>query len=207
MSSAIGSKSFNLNTKWLTCIGDSITNSDWSNLYISKTYQYPKLIQQMIGGNCRELNKGVPGDKTSDALARIWDILYYTPTVATIYLGINDNLQSVDVATTQANIQSIIDKIKATGCNRIIICNIHPIYSSDGLGNINTAYAARRTAIASVASSNSIPLCDFNTVDTVFPTDYVVSDGIHLQKTGLVKLANKLKSVIDAQGWTTILQN
>lgn len=207
MSSASGSKVFNINTKWFTCIGDSIFGADWSNLFIPKTFQVPKLVQQMIGGNCRELNKSVPGDRSADALARIWDILYYPATVTVIYLGINDNLQSVDTTTFTNNIQSIIDKVKATGCTRIILCNIHPIYASDGSGTINTAYASRRTTIASIASSNNIPLCDFNTVAMVFPDDYAIVDGIHPTKTGIVKLANKLKSVIDAQGWTTVLQN
>lgn len=207
MSSASGSKVFNQNTKWLTCIGDSITNSDWSNLFIPKTYQYPKLIQQMIGGNCRELNKGVPGDRSADALARIWDITYYTPTVATIYLGINDNLQSVDQTTFQTNVQSIIDQVRATGCNKIILCNIHPIYASDGSGVINTAYATRRTTIQTLSTTNNIPLCDFNTVAMVWPTDYVTADGIHLQKSGLQKLADKLKAKIDELGWTYDLQN
>lgn len=205
MSSATGSKTFNQNTKFLTCIGDSITNSDWSNLVIPKRYQYPKLIKQIIGGNCRELNKGVPGDRSADALARIWDITYYTPTVATIYLGINDNLQNVDQPTFQTNMQTIIDKVRETGCNKIILCNIHPIYNTNG--TINVAYATRRTTIQSLATSNNIPLCDFNAVNMVWSTDYVVTDGIHLQKSGLQKLADKLKTTIDEQGWLDDLQN
>lgn len=187
----------NQKINWFSCIGDSLTNSDTS-LYIFKSQEYPKLIQQMIGGNCRERNLGVPGETTGAMLARINDILRYTPTVATIYAGINDCLSSVSTATMTANIQSIITSLQNAGCTKIILCQIHnPLTATD--------YSAYRTALANFATTNSIPFCDFSAVSLV-SADFF-SDNLHLQPSGQVKLANKLKATLDAQGWTTVLQN
>jgi lysophospholipase L1-like esterase len=182
---------------WLSCIGDSLTNSDMS-LYIPKSQEHPKLIKQMIGGNCRERNLGVPGNTTGAALARLPDILRYVPTVATIYLGINDCLSSISTATMTANIGSIISGLQGVGCNKIILCQIHiPLTATD--------YSAYRTALANYATANNLPFCDFSAVSLI-AADFF-PDNLHLTASGQIKLANKLKSTIDAQGWTTILQN
>jgi lysophospholipase L1-like esterase len=204
MSSATGSKTFNTSSKWLVCIGDSITNSDWANGYIPKSGQYPRLLQQMIGGNCRERNCGVAGDKTSDTLARMFDVLLYPIDVCVIYLGINDNFQAVPTGTTQTNYQSIIDKVKATGCTRIALCNIHNIPGTSGTADapLNT----QRTIIQNLATTNNLPLIDLHSINLVNPTDYF-SDIIHPAPSGITKITNAVKTVLDAQGWTSFLQN
>lgn len=204
MSSAYGNKVFNPNTKWLVCLGDSITNSDWANAFLSKGQQYPKLLQQLIGGNCRERNLGVPGDKTDAMLRRMWDATLYTPTVAVIYGGINDNFQGMSTTQTQSNIQSMIDKFKSAGCSRIILCNIHTIPGTGG--GSDSGLNPQRTIIQNLATSNSLPLCDLHAIGLVNPTDYY-TDIIHPSASGMVKIANAVKSTIDAQGWTSILQN
>lgn len=185
---------------WLFCIGDSLTNTD-TTLYIPKKQQYPKVLQQLIGGNCRERNLGVPGNTTTQALARInYDILrIYTPTVATIYLGINDCLQSIATSTTQSNLQTIITDLQNAGCNKIVICNIHHAQTA-------TDYSAYRTTLQNLATSNNLPFCDFYANAGLVSADFQ-ADNLHLQPSGLQKLANTLKATLDAQGWTTVLQN
>jgi lysophospholipase L1-like esterase len=183
--------------KWLAGIGDSLTNSDMS-LYIPKSQEYPKLLQNTIGGNCRSRNMGVPGNTSGAALARLNDFLRYPPTVSIIYLGINDKLSSVPTGTMTANILSIVQGLQAVGCSRFIICNIHN--TLDGVD-----YSAYRTALSSFASTNGFAFCDFSAISLVsgdfFP------DNLHLQASGHVKMANALKATLDAKGWTSILQN
>lgn len=204
MSSASGSKVFNTNTKWLVCIGDSITNSDWANGFYPKSQQYPKVLQQMIGGNCRERNCGVPGDRTTDTLARMYDVLLYPIDVAVIYLGINDNFQAVPTATTQSQYQSIIDQVKAKGCNKIILCNIHNIPGTSGTSD--TPLNTQRTIIQNLVTANNTAYCDLHAVNLINPTDYF-TDIIHPSLTGITKIASSVKSTLDAQGWTSFLQN
>jgi lysophospholipase L1-like esterase len=189
---------------WLVCMGDSITNDDWANAFIPKTQQYPKVVQKMIGGNCREKNLGVPGNTTTQMLARMKDFLQTVPTVATIYGGINDQLNSISTTTMTSNIQSMIDQLKAAGCTRIIICNIHNIPGTSGGSDGN--FSAYRTALQNLATTNNLPFCDFHAVTLINPTDYY-TDIIHPSASGRAKLASQLKATLDAQGWTSYLQN
>lgn len=185
-------------------MGDSITNDDWTNPFIQKPQQYPKLVQQMIGGNCREKNLGVPGNTTTQMLVRMPDFLRITPTVATIYGGINDQINNVTPTTMTSNIQSMINQLQAAGCTRIVICNIHTIPGTSG--GSDGSFTAHRTALQDIATSNNTAFCDFHAVSLINPTDYF-TDIIHPIASGRSKLANQLKATLDAQGWTSILQN
>lgn len=199
MSSASGNKTFNPSSKWLSCIGDSLTLTDNYAPFVQIYNAYPYVLKNLIGGNCRERNLGIAGNSSTDALNRMPDMLRIVPTVATIYLGINDNFQSISTSTTQSNIQSIIDQLKGVGCNKIILCNIHTIPPYE------PSMDTQRAIITGLATSNTLPLCDFKTVSLV-SGDYH-TDNIHLLPSGLTKLANALKATLDAQGWTTSLQN
>lgn len=189
---------------WLVCLGDSITNDDWANLYIPKTQQFPKVTQTLIGGNCREKNLGVPGNKTSQMLTRMPDVLQNLPTVCVIYGGINDQLNSISTTTMSSNIQSMITQLQNAGCSRIVICNIHKIPGTGG--GSDSGFDPYRTALQNLATSNNLPFCDFHAVNLINPTDYY-TDIIHPAASGRTKLAQQLKATLDAQGWTSILKN
>lgn len=199
MSSGVGNNVFNPNTKWLSCLGDSLTLTDNFAPFVQIYNAYPYVLKNLIGGNCRERNLGIAGNNSTQALARMNDMLRFIPTVAVIYIGINDNFQSIATSTTQTNIQSMIDQLKSAGCTRIVLCNIHTIPPSE------PSMDTQRTVITNLATTNNLPLCDFKSVSLV-AGDYH-TDNIHLLPSGLVKLANKLKSTLDAQGWTALLQN
>jgi lysophospholipase L1-like esterase len=134
----------------------------------------------------------------------MFDVLLYPIDVCVIYLGINDNFQAVSTATTQSTYQSIIDKVKATGCTRIALCNIHNIPGASGTSD--SALNAQRTVIQNLATSNNLPLIDLHAVNLINPTDYM-PDGIHPTSTGITKITNAVKATLDAQGWTSFLQN
>ncbi|PFJ03216.1 SGNH/GDSL hydrolase family protein [Priestia megaterium] len=186
--------------KQLKFMGDSFTNSD-DVLFIPKTDAYPHQVQLLVGGNCRSYNFGVHGETTAQMLARFSSMTKRgVPTVASIYGGTNDARQSITDAVTQANLEVMIDQLKAAGVTRIILCNIHTTTTPDD----NTRYTAKRTLIQTIAANKNVVLCDFSTVSFV-AADYQ-SDGYHLKASGLKKLANKFKSVLDAQGWTSLLQ-
>lgn len=181
---------------WLNCIGDSITNTATSNNFDIGAYPY--LVKQGIGGLCKERNFGVAGNTTTQMLTRINQILTPVPTVVTIYGGIND-YGSIDDATTTNNLNAMIDAVRNAGCNRIILCNIHPIVST-----ADSNYDAKRTVIQSVATNKGVTLCDFHQVTLINPDDY--ADGLHLTLSGRQKLATKLTSTINSLGWNSVLR-
>lgn len=199
MSSGAGNKVFNPNTKWLSCLGDSLTLTDNYAPFVQIYNAYPYVLKNLIGGNCRERNLGIAGNNSTDALNRMPDMLRIVPTVAVIYIGINDNFQSIATSTTQSNVQSMITQLQNAGCNKIVLCNIHTIPPYE------PSMDTQRSVLSSLATSNNIPFCDFKAVSLV-SADYH-TDNIHLLPSGLAKLANALKATLDSQGWTTLLQN
>ena len=181
---------------WLNCLGDSLTNSDYTTL-IPKDQQYPHLLQTAIDGYCRARNLGKTGDTTTQMYARLQNALYPVPTVFVIYGGINDVIQSVADATTQTNLETMIDGIVAAGCARIILCNIHTMKDAT-----DSNYNAKRAVISAVAASKNVALCDLSEIEFV-TADYW--DVVHFKAAGLNKIANKIKATLDTQGWTSLL--
>ena len=93
-------------------LGDSLT----AGLGVAETQAYPALIQEKI----REkhlpydvINAGISGDTTAGGLARLDWVLQRKIDVLVLALGANDGLRGLPVAQTKANLQAIIDRVKA----------------------------------------------------------------------------------------------
>lgn len=68
------------------------------------------------------INKGVPGNTTNDALARIdQDVLSQDPRIVFVLFGGNDYLQKIPKETTFQNLSIIIEKIESQGAAVILI--------------------------------------------------------------------------------------
>lgn len=78
------------------------------------------------------LNAGVSGDTTEGALARLDnDVLARDPRIVIVGLGGNDYLQSVPIASTEANLHTIIRKIQGGGAMVIVLGFRFPSLSAD----------------------------------------------------------------------------
>ena len=93
-------------------LGDSLT----AGLGVAQEQAYPALIQEKI----REqnlpfdvINAGISGDTTAGGLARLDWVLQKKIDVLVLALGANDGLRGLPMAQTKANLQAIIDRVKA----------------------------------------------------------------------------------------------
>jgi acyl-CoA thioesterase-1 len=93
-------------------LGDSLT----AGLGVEQEQAYPALIQEKI----REknlpfgvINAGISGDTTAGGLARLDWVLQKKIDVLVLALGANDGLRGLPVAQMKANLQAIIDRVKA----------------------------------------------------------------------------------------------
>ena len=93
-------------------LGDSLT----AGLGVQQEQAYPALIQQKI----REknlpfdvINAGISGDTTAGGLARLDWVLQKKIDVLVLALGANDGLRGLPIAQMKANLQAIIDRVKA----------------------------------------------------------------------------------------------
>ena len=78
------------------------------------------------------INAGVSGDTTDMALARLdADVLAKDPRIVIVGLGGNDFLRSVDIATTERNLRSIVRRIHGSGAMVVLLGFRFPSLSLD----------------------------------------------------------------------------
>jgi lysophospholipase L1-like esterase len=77
-------------------------------------------MSQLLGTEI--LNRGVPGDTTELALARLEkDVLNDEPRIVIVCLGGNDSLQGVAIDTTFGNLTRIIEAIQRQGAMVVLV--------------------------------------------------------------------------------------
>jgi acyl-CoA thioesterase-1 len=94
--------------------GDSLTAG--YGLDDPSSQAYPALIQQKIDAAklpWRAVNAGLSGETTAGGLRRIDWILRQRIDVFVLALGANDGLRGIDPAETRANLQQILDRVRA----------------------------------------------------------------------------------------------
>ncbi|MEO6487874.1 MAG: arylesterase [Thermoanaerobaculia bacterium] len=81
---------------------------------------YPSRLAGMI--DTAVVNAGVSGETTEGALLRLdADVLARDPRVVIVGLGGNDFLRSVPIASTEANLRSIVTRIQGAGAMVILL--------------------------------------------------------------------------------------
>ena len=94
--------------------GDSLTAG--YGLADPAAQSYPALIQEKISAarlGWRVVNAGLSGETTSGGLRRIDWILRQPVDLFVLALGANDGLRGINPAVTRANLQQIIDRVRA----------------------------------------------------------------------------------------------
>ena len=100
--------------KTVIFFGDSLTAG--YGLEEPAAEAFPALIQQKITASrlsWRVVNAGLSGETTAGGLRRVDWILRQPVDVFVLALGGNDGLRGIDPAVTRANLQGIIDRVRA----------------------------------------------------------------------------------------------
>jgi acyl-CoA thioesterase-1 len=100
-------------TKTMLFFGDSLT----AGYGLDPDEAFPALIQKKldteIGPGWKVVNAGLSGETTAGGLRRLDWILRQRVDVFVIELGANDGLRGISPATSQANLQTMIDRVRA----------------------------------------------------------------------------------------------
>jgi acyl-CoA thioesterase-1 len=97
--------------KTIMILGDSLS----AGYGVDPDQAWPALLQKKIDAaslNYTVVNAGVSGNTSADGLQRIDWLLRRKPDVFVLELGGNDGLRGLPVATTKANLQAIIDRVR-----------------------------------------------------------------------------------------------
>lgn len=173
-------------------VGTSLT----AGLGLAQEDAYPALVQEKIdsaGLPFRVVNAGVSGETSAGALRRVDWLLRQPFEVLVLETGANDMLRGTDLDSTRANIQSIIDRVRAErpGVRIVLAGMLAP-------PNLGRGYANRFGELyPALAERNDLPLVPFLLEDVGGVREMNQGDGIHPNEEGARLLARNVWTVLE----------
>jgi acyl-CoA thioesterase I len=156
----------------IICFGDSLTFGTGA----SQGMDYPSQLSNMISKPV--FNKGVPGDTTARALARL-DQDVIAPRIVLVTLGGNDLKNGVPKEVAFENLKIIVESIQAQGA-LVIIGGIDLPFWGRGYGEAYEQLSKETGAVL-------IP----NILDGIMGNRQLMSDSIHPNDAGYTIMAER----------------
>jgi acyl-CoA thioesterase I len=162
---------------------------------LSPEQAFPALVQERIdqaGLPFEAVNAGVSGETSAGALRRIDWILRQHFDILVIETGANDMLRGVDPATTEANIQAIVDRVRQQrGDVRIVLAGML------SMPNLGATYTRQFEPIyPRLAARNDLTLIPFLLEGVAGERHLNLADGIHPNPEG--------QEIVAATVWETL---
>ena len=159
--------------------GTSLT----AGLGLSPDSAYPMLIQRKIdsaGLPFQVVNAGVSGETSSGLLDRLNWLLRGTFDVFIIETGANDGLRGIPAATLRTNLETALDRIKATRPDATVL-----LIQMEALPNLGARYTADFHAVfPTVAREKGVTLLPFLLDHVAGRRDLNQGDGVHPNYVG-----------------------
>ena len=177
--------------KRLLFVGTSLT----AGLGLEPDQAYPALISRRIdslGLPYRVDNAGYSGETSAGALRRIDWLVREPVDVLVLETGANDGLRGLSVDSLRANIQAIIDRVRATSPSARIL-----LVGMEAPPNLGTRYTSEfRKVFPELAERNGATLLPFLLVDVAAVDSLNQGDGIHPNAAGSRRLAETVWSAL-----------
>lgn len=179
-------------SKTILFFGDSIT----AGLGLDDTNDaFPGVIQSKIdslGLNYEVVNSGLSGETSAGGKSRIDWILNQDIDIFVLELGANDGLRGLPITETKANLQAIIDAVKAKSPSTKIV-----LAGMQLPPNMGQEYTTQFKAVFSeLASENNIAFIPFILKDVGGVKELNQNDGIHPTVAGHKIVAENVWEVL-----------
>ena len=180
-------------SKTILFFGDSIT----AGYGLDDTNDaFPGIIQAKIdslGMNYEVVNSGVSGETSAGGRSRIEWILNQDIDIFVLELGANDGLRGVAIAETKANLQAIIDTVKAKSPSTKIV-----LAGMQMPPNMGQDYTTKfKDIFTDLASENNIAFIPFILEDVGGVKELNQQDGIHPNAEGHKIVAENVWEVLE----------
>ena len=167
----------------ILAFGDSLTYGTGAK----QDKSYPAQLQQHIDRTV--INAGIPGEISVTGLRRLPYLLKtHQPDLVILCHGANDILRKMDLENTKSNIQKMIHLIRENGSEVILLAV--PEFS---------LFLSPPPFYNELASENNVPLLD-NTLSGILLNPALKSDQIHPNADGYLKMALKIKALMEETG-------
>jgi acyl-CoA thioesterase-1 len=172
-------------------LGTSLT----AGLGVDPAQAFPALIQRKAdsaGILVTVENRGVSGETSAGALARLSWLLQEPPAVIVIETGANDGLRGQDPDSTKATIQAIIDRVRARDSTTRIV-----LVGMEAMPNLGRRYVTRFHAIyPELARTNHLVFLPFLLTGVAGVDTLNQGDGIHPNPRGHRIVADNVWKVL-----------
>ena len=170
----------------LLVLGDSLT----AGYGIGQAQAFPARLQAALvraGVDAEVINAGVSGDTTAGGLARLdWAIGDRPPSHAIVALGANDGLRGLPPAQMQANLDQILQRLRARGTKILLAGMLAP-------PNLGREYTdAFADVFRTLAAKHSVALYPFFLEGVAAIPQLNQADGIHPNPAGVEVLVERL---------------
>lgn len=156
--------------------GDSLT----AGYGVGAGDDYPSKLSELTGVAIR--NAGISGDTTESALERIdADLVSRSPRIVIVGLGGNDFLRGVPIASTEANLRTIVRRAQGAGAMVVLLGFEFP--------SVTASYAKMYERVA--REEGCLLVADM--LDGILGNPALKSDEIHPNAPGYALMAERLE--------------
>ena len=174
----------------IVAFGDSY----FSGYGLDPTHSFPVQFEKALrahGHKARVINAGVPGETIADGLARLDKTLKTKPDLIILELGANDAEQKLDPAVSQANLDIMLQRIKAAHV-RVLLCGaVAPTeFGEEYQASFNPIYPA-------MAAKHHVALYPSILEGVSSNADLIQGDGEHPNQKGVEVMVDRILPVVE----------
>lgn len=167
----------------IVAFGDSLTYGTGADTQTA----YPTVLSAMIDRTV--VNAGVPGETTTDAIARLPQVLdQHHPKLVLLCLGGNDMLRKIPLSTIEHNLRAMIRSIQASGASVVLIGVPEP-----------ALFGGAPAFYATIAGELKLPY-EGEVFNDVLRNPSLKSDPIHANAEGYRLVAQRLTELLKSYG-------
>lgn len=171
-------------------LGDSLTAPHG----VRPGEDWPSLLAQKTGWVV--INGGVSGNTSAQALDRLPGLLdEYQPQLVLVSLGGNDMLRKLPQAQTVANLDSMLDMVRAHGARAVLLATPRPSLAGAVFNNLSPP-----DFYAQVAKGRKVPLIA-EALPEVLSDTALKSDQLHPNAAGHALLSEKIHEALKKIGF------
>lgn len=172
------------------------------------TQNWPTDFSVHLPFGAQVINLGIPGATAQGALqGELPAALDAIPNLVTVWLGTNDIIQKVPLATYQSNLDAILTQLTAQNQAHIAVANLPdltllPRFASQDQVALKAEVKQWNAMIAQEITSHHLILVDMfsQTPRLVAHPEYLSGDGLHPSTLGYQQIANFFYQVLHANG-------
>lgn len=170
-------------------LGDSLTAGYGLPAHEAFPARLEAALRQQ-GRNVRVINAGVSGDTSAGGLARLDWTLGDRPDLLVVELGSNDALRALDPRQTEANLDAIITRAKASGSRVLLAGMLAP-------PNLGREYGDAFKAIyPRLAEKHDVPLYPFFLDGVAAEASLNQPDGMHPNAEGVKVMVERFMPML-----------